>query len=153
MTNFSCIGSGMVLRTSFVFFYSISSAYAALDLEGKTAVNPVSNVQLLNWFLGLIAVLSIFFACVWFMRKMGALPIQKKENMRVVGGLSLGMREKLILVQIGNKQLVLGVSPGKIENLLVLEGEQQLNQEKQGNAEKSDFSGKLKQIMAETVGE
>ncbi len=79
--------------------------------------------------------------------------MQTKDNMQVVGGLSLGMREKLVLVQVGKKQLLLAVTPGKVDNLLVLEGEEQLHQKKQGDHEKSDFSGKLKQIMAGTLNE
>ncbi len=113
----------------------------------------MSYSQIMNWGLGLIVVLSIFFACVWFMRKTGALPTQTKDNMQVVGGLSLGMREKLVLVQVGKKQMVLAVTPGKIDNLLVLDGEDQLYQEKQSDVAKSDFSNKLKQMMAGTLRE
>ena len=87
------------------------------------------------------------------MRKTGALPTQTKDNMLVVGGLSLGMREKLVLVQLGKKQMVLAVTPGKIDNLLVLEGEDQLNQEKLAASAKSDFSNKLKQMMTGTLSE
>lgn len=141
------------LNTLIAFGYSISPLYAAVDVESEKVVNPVSYGQILNWSLGLIVVLSVFFACVWMMRKMGALPMQTKENMQVVGGLSLGMREKLVLVQVGKKQLVLAITPGKIDNLLVLEGEDQLFKEKPGDTEKSDFSGKLKQIMAGNLSE
>lgn len=137
-----------------IFLYSNSSVFAAVDIESKKVVSPVSYSQIMNWGLGLIVVLSIFFACVWFMRKTGALPAQTKDNMQVVGGLSLGMREKLVLVQVGKKQMVLAVTPGKIDNLLVLEGEDQLNQEKLvDSTAKGDFSNKLKQMMTGTLSE
>lgn len=141
------------MNTLIIFLYSNSSVYAIGNIETKKNVSPVSYSQVLNWTLGLIVVLSIFFACVWFMRKTGALPAQIKDNMQVVGGLSLGMREKLVLVQVGKKQIVLAVTPGKIDNLLVLEGENQLYQEKQSDVVKSDFSNKLKQMMTGTLSE
>ncbi|MCK5122415.1 MAG: flagellar biosynthetic protein FliO [Methylococcales bacterium] len=115
--------------------------------------NTVSYGHILNWSLGLLVVLCLFFACVWFMRKMGVLSISPKQSMRVVTGLSLGVREKLVLVQVGDRQLVLGVTPGRIDNLLVLEGDDQLFLDKSGSEEKNEFSLKLKQVMAGTGNE
>lgn len=68
--------------------------------------------------------------------------------MKVISALSLGMREKLILVQVGEKQLLLGVTPGRIDNLLVLEGEQQLFQQQSDKQSDGEFSKKLKQLIA-----
>ncbi len=143
-----------------IFLSSITPLYAGIDLGSTKASSAVSYSHMLNWALGLLVVLSIFFACLWFMRKMGALPTQGKEGMRVISGLSVGVREKLIVVQVGKKQMVLGVSPGKIENLLVLEGQDQLNQTEHSNTQtqqdqtaKNDFSNKLKQIMARKINE
>ena len=69
--------------------------------------------------------------------------------MKVVAGLSLGGREKILLVQVGEKQLVLGVSPGRIDNLLVLEDDDRIFQEKDNNINEAenDFSQKLQQIV------
>ena len=153
MIKFSINGFKGLMNILIIFLYSNSSVYAIGNIETKKNVSPVSYSQVLNWTLGLAVVLSIFFACVWFMKKTGALPAQTKDNMQVVGGLSLGMREKLVLVQVGEKQIVLAVTPGKIDNLLVLDGEDQLYQEKQSDVAKSDFSNKLKQMMTGTLSE
>lgn len=93
----------------------------------KQVVRTVSSGDMLQWSVGLLLVLAVFFFCVWAMRKLGGFTISGTEKMRVVGGLSLGMREKVILLQVGKKQLVLGVTPGRIEALHVLEGEDCLN--------------------------
>jgi flagellar protein FliO/FliZ len=90
------------------------------------------------------------------MKKMGALsPINSRDKMKVVAGLSLGGREKIVLVQVGEKQLLLGVSPGKIDNLLVLEGDDCIYQEKNNGMSEAenDFSHKLKQIMKGSLNE
>ncbi len=142
-----------LLQGVIIFLYSISPVFSAAEIEPKQAVNTVSYEHVLNWSLGLIVVLSLFFACVWFMKKMGALPINTKDGMRVVSGLSLGMREKLVLVQVGEKQLVLGVSPGRVEKLLVLEGKDTLYQQDKVKNTEADFSQKLKQIMSGTTNE
>jgi len=95
----------------------------------KQAVRTVSSGDMLQWGVGLLLVLAVFFFCVWVMRKLGGFSVGGSEKMRVVGGLSLGMREKVILLQVGKKQLILGVTPGRIEALHVLEGEDCLNKD------------------------
>lgn len=123
--------------------------YAAVGSTQKAA-DPVSYQHVLNWSLGLVIVLCLIFACLWVMRKTGALPNYSKQNMQVINALSLGMREKLIVVQVGDKQLVLGVTPGRIDKLLVLEGSEQIDQKSNEKKTDGDFAAKLKQLMAGT---
>jgi len=129
-----------------VFICSTTVVFSAI--EQKQTVSTVSTAHVLNWSFGLIIVLALFFVCIWFMKKMGALPVSSKQNMKVLSGLSLGMREKLVLVQVGEKQLVLGVTPGRVEKLLMLEGEDRLFQQIKSDNTEEDFSLKLKQIMS-----
>ncbi len=125
----------------------------AIETQSKQAVTTVSYTHVLNWSIGLAIVLGLFFACVWFMKKMGTLPVNAKDNMKVVGGLSLGMREKLVLVQVGEKQLLLGITPGKIEKLMVLGDEENLYRQNNSTGAENDFSKKLKQIMSGSENE
>ncbi len=147
------MGLKKIIIVIIIFLCSISSVYAALETKNDNTVKTVTYEHILNWSIGLIIVLSLFFACIWLMKKTGTLPINSKETMRVIAGLSLGMREKLVIVQVGNKQLILGISPGKIDNLLVLEGDDQLFQGTTDNQDEGKFSDKLKQIMMDSVHE
>ncbi len=114
----------------------------------KQTVRTVSSGDVLNWSVGLLVVLAIFFLSVWVLRKSGQLSIGGVEKMRVLSGLSLGMREKVVLLQVGQKQLVLGVTPGRIETLLVLEGDDRLLAHQPTEAgDGNNFSLKLKQAM------
>lgn len=112
----------------------------------KQTVRTVSSGDMLHWSVGLLIVLAIFFLCVWGMRKLSGITACGAEKMRVVGGLSLGMREKVILLQVGKKQLVLGVTPGRIDALHVLEGDDCLNNEAPP-AMDTGFSAIVKQVM------
>lgn len=62
--------------------------------------------------------------------------------MRLMGGLSLGGREKLLVVEVGEIQLVLGVAPGRVQTLHVLEGQQRLRPR-----EKEAFANHLQQAL------
>jgi flagellar protein FliO/FliZ len=99
-----------------------SFAVSGPDNPAQVA-RTVSSSDIAAWGIGLVIVLSVFFMCAWGIRKLSGLTLNGAEKIRMVGGLSLGMREKVVLLQVGKKQLVLGVTPGHIETLLVLEGE------------------------------
>jgi flagellar protein FliO/FliZ len=107
----------------FLFFYFAGSeALSGTDIP-KQSARTVASGDIVEWGIGLLIVLSIFFLCIWSIRKLSGLTVSGAEKMRVVGGLSLGMREKVILLQVGKKQLILGVTPRRIETLHVLEGD------------------------------
>jgi flagellar protein FliO/FliZ len=108
----------------------------------------ISSTEIMAWGGGLLIVLGVFFLCVWCVRKLGNLNVSGAGQMRMIGGLSLGMRERVILLQVGKKQLVLGVTPGRIEALLVLEGDNclQKGEPKSPNTDPG-FAQKLAQTL------
>jgi flagellar protein FliO/FliZ len=65
---------------------------------------------------GLAGVLAIVLLLYWLVRRF--LPGQgiplKSARMRVLGRLGLGQRSQVTLVQVGEKVLVLGVTPGSV---------------------------------------
>jgi flagellar protein FliO/FliZ len=111
-----------VLRWLLFLWLPESFAMPGTDIPTQTA-RTVASGDIAAWSMGLLIVLSVFFLCVWGVRKLSGLTVSGAEKMRVVGGLSLGLREKVILLQVGRKQLILGVTPGRIETLHVLEGD------------------------------
>jgi len=114
----------------------------------KQTVRTVSSGDMLHWSVGLLIVLAIFFLCAWGIRKLSGITANSTGKMRVIGGLSLGMREKVILLQVGKKQLILGVTPGRIDALHVLEGDDCLNSSEPSSAGKdSGFGAIVAQVM------
>lgn len=132
-----------------------SAAIAMLTCTGLArAADPVilkgsgrapGLADVVTWSLSLVCVLGLFFACVWLLRKSGQLSTAGKPALNVAAGLSLGMREKVVLLNVGEKQLLLGVTPGRIDKLLELDGEQRLLQD--SGQPKSEFAAKLLQAM------
>ena len=107
----------------FLFLWvPFSEALSGTDIQ-KQPARTVASGDIAQWSIGLLIVLSVFFLCVWGVRLLTGLTVSGAEKIRVVGGLSLGLREKVMVLQVGKKQLVLGVTPGRIETLHVLEGD------------------------------
>lgn len=136
-----------VLCWLLVLWFPVCFAMSTTDIQKQT-VRTIASGDIAGWSMGLLIVLSVFFLCVWGVRKLSGLTVSGAEKMRVVGGLSLGMREKVILLQVGKKQLILGVTPGRIETLHVLEGDDCLVREETVSAPaETGFAQKLLQAI------
>ncbi len=107
----------------FLLFYPLS----VLALAEKEVVKPVtaeafSMMGALNMVMGLVVVIALILGLAWVLKKYARLPGNNQVDMKVLGGLSLGTREKAILIEVDNKRLLVGVSPGCIQTLHVLDG-------------------------------
>ncbi|MDX9687286.1 flagellar biosynthetic protein FliO [Halopseudomonas formosensis] len=77
--------------------------------------------QLVQMGLGLLVVVGLIFLLGYLMRRVGPLAPQGGQHIRVISLYPLGPRDRLALVEVGGRQLLLGISPGRITTLHVLE--------------------------------
>jgi flagellar protein FliO/FliZ len=102
------------------------SVMAAEPVATTAAVAaPVVNSgiagQLTQLVFGLLLVLGIIFFLAWLLRRVQqAGPAGKGQVIELIGSRALGPRDRLMLVQVGNEQILLGLSPGTITALHVL---------------------------------
>jgi flagellar protein FliO/FliZ len=136
--------------TGLLFFAGVTVPVISAAQTNVPGVRTVSAVDMLGWASGLLIVLVVFFACVWLVKKIGRIPGMGSAKMYVLGGLSLGTREKVVLLQVGKKQLLLGVAPGRIETLHVLEGDDCLVDERvtaSATSSGKQFAQQLRQVL------
>ncbi|MBI3560805.1 MAG: flagellar biosynthetic protein FliO [Gammaproteobacteria bacterium] len=95
-------------------------AQTAANPKGSTLTTGVGVGDVVQMLLGLAVVLGIIFAMAWVIRRMGHVPIRMQGFMKVLGGVSIGQRERVVLIQVGDQQLLIGVAPGQIRTLHVL---------------------------------
>jgi flagellar protein FliO/FliZ len=96
----------------------------ALAQGGDAALahrGAVSLAGVLQVVTGLIAVLALIIAGAWVLKRYGRLQGIAHDQLRLVGGISLGQRERIVIVQAGSDRLLVGVAPGCIRTLHVLE--------------------------------
>ena len=99
------------------------SVLAAEPVATATAPAVSSGVagQLTQLVFGLLLVLGLIFFLAWLLRRVQqAGPAGKGQVIEIVGSRALGPRDRLMLVQVGNEQILLGLSPGNITALHVL---------------------------------
>jgi flagellar protein FliO/FliZ len=76
--------------------------------------------SLLQTLFALIVVLGVLGALAWFLKRYGPKAMGGSANLRVVGSLNLGGRERLLVVEVGNQWIVVGASPGRVNALATM---------------------------------
>lgn len=100
---------------------SLMSAFASpclAAIEAGGASPWVSGMQVL---FALACVIGLIYLSGWLVRRAGVLN-QRVGDLRVLGGVALGARERLVVVDWRGRKLLLGVTPQQITPLAVEEG-------------------------------
>ena len=90
--------------------------------------------------IGLVAVLGLIFVLAWVAKRFNLAPGGATSHMKVVGSLSVGPKEKLLLVEVENQRLLLGVTATQVS--LIREMGDAPDAEPQ-----SDFSSRMQALL------
>lgn len=125
---------------------------ATVKPVATTLVNdPVSSQGILQLLLGLGLVVGFILMLAWLARRVGGVRGYSMGSMKVLGGMSMGAREKVVLMQVGNTQILLGVAPGRIQTLHVLDEPVGATAQPDAQEHGADtFAARLKTILKRT---
>ena len=101
------------------------------SLSAETAMPPLKSpvgmareVMSSGFVMQVFSALAIVLVCViglaWMTRRFGRLQSSANGALRMIDGMALSTRERIVLVQVGDTQVLLGVAPGRVEALHVL---------------------------------
>lgn len=115
----------------FLFLYLPTLLFAEVtnQVTKFNQVEPFSAVNMLNMVMGLVVVIALILGIAWAVRKYGHLPNNTHAQMKILGGLSLGTRERAVLVEVEGKRILLGVAPGHVATLHVMDDKAKINSE------------------------
>ena len=89
------------------------------ELEGSP-MDPVSPSYLMKLTAGLLAVVIIIFFFAWLMKRLKLTQHSRGGLLQIIAGLSVGTRDRIVLLQVGDEQILIGLSPGRMEKLHTL---------------------------------
>jgi flagellar protein FliO/FliZ len=101
------------LAASILFSGSCQAASDALAIPDPLA-------SLWQMFFGLALVLGILAVSVWLLKRFSS-PVHGNGLLRILGITAVGPREKVVLLEVGEKILMLGVTSNNVRTLHVFE--------------------------------
>jgi flagellar protein FliO/FliZ len=117
--------SALTLALSFVSSSAHAADLNAVNNASKiasgvgagTAVPALGVGAVLQTIVGLLVVIALVFGCAWLARRLGLQPANRGGLVKTIGGASLGGKERVAVVEIGDTWLVLGTAPGNVRLL------------------------------------
>ncbi|PCI08074.1 MAG: flagellar biosynthetic protein FliO [Gammaproteobacteria bacterium] len=144
------ININKIICVFFLFIVSSSRVYSIeKDALSTVSADPMSGQYLIQLIFGLIVVIACIVVLAWFAKRINRLQSTSGDLMTILGGISMGTREKVVLLQVGKQQLLIGVAPGRINTLHVLDMPVDCNAVSTGKNLSESFSNKLKSIIKE----
>lgn len=92
--------------------WTISAAANAAEQS-----SPTSAGNLFQVLFGLIIVLGLMAAAAWALKRFGLAKTAGGINVKIVGGVSVGNRERIMVVEVADQWIVVGVAPGRVNTL------------------------------------
>ena len=109
------------------------------------ALDPVSPSYIMKLTAGLLVVVAIIFIVAWMLKRLNLTQQSQSGLLRIIAGLPLGTRDRIVLLQVGNEQILVGLSPGRIEKLHTLSEPVAVDQSK---PVMTPFAQKINELMS-----
>lgn len=132
----------------------LSSGVAAEGTRPAYAPPPpaVSSGSIVQIIFSLLLVLAAIVLVAWLLKRMNLAQQGSGNLLKVLGGTSIGQRERIVLVEVKDTWLVVGVGPGQIRTLHTLdrpEGTAQQPNDNSSPAEKNRFAAILSNALGQ----
>ena len=110
-----------------------SHAWAAADAGGAS-----SSTGIFKMISGLAIVLAVMAAVAWAIKRvLPNISNNQQSAARVISSVSVGSRERVVVVQVADRWIVVGVAPGQVNGLANLDAASQLALENTTNNQDS----------------
>jgi flagellar protein FliO/FliZ len=100
------------------------STAQAQEAVARSKVNAAPELFSAGYLFQVIGSLLLVFVClfgvVYLLKRFNRVGGGVSSSLRVLASASVGQREKVVLINVGNEQLLIGVAPGSVRTLHVL---------------------------------
>jgi flagellar protein FliO/FliZ len=108
--------AGLYLLALLVLLGGSASAATPFAAPTPAAVGSTAS-SALRVPLALLLVLALVLGAAWLLRRLTGAQVGATQRMQVLAQLSLGTRERAVLVRVGGQDLLLGVAAGSVRTL------------------------------------
>jgi flagellar protein FliO/FliZ len=114
------------------------TAAAGSTVTASMGSAPDLGSSALQMVFGLLLVLGLLLGTLWLLKRISQPRGHVAGLLRVVAGVAVGSRERVVILELGNSWLVLGVAPGQVSTLAEIP-----RQEIPAGTTPKDFVGQL----------
>ena len=108
----------LIALAAWLYLPTFAHATGAPVAVAAPAISTAGS--LLQVFIGLVAVLLLIAATAWVAKRLGVTRGGSSSLLHVISSTSVGTRERVVVVEIGESWLVVGVAPGSVNALMTL---------------------------------
>jgi len=110
---------------SFIYLINVEIVFSLEDKSKNTSEQVLTDTvgagQFFQMFLGLSLIIILILGLAWLIKRVNSFQGNINGALKVLSMVSVGQREKIALIQVGEQQILIGVASGKINTLLVLD--------------------------------
>jgi flagellar protein FliO/FliZ len=88
--------------------------------QAAAAPESIGATSLLQTTLGLALVLALIVAVAWIAKRFAPGSVRGGASLAIVASQAVGQRERVVVVEVGDQWLVVGVAPGHVSSLGML---------------------------------
>jgi len=139
----------MLIR--FLIFLMLAITYPASAETVKPGYVPpapvISTESTLQMIGALLLVLAVIVGGTWLLKRFALLPTVASGVVKVVAAAGVGQRERVVVVEIDQTWLVLGVAPGRVNKLHTMDKPSSEPAAKTDHPPVETFAAQLNQSM------
>jgi len=136
--------TGLMAVFAPLFSTVVIAAEETTTVVQKTLPHTGSE-QLIKMVLGLLFVLMMIFLLAFLFKKYVGSSFIVNTSLKTIAGVSVGQKERVVLVQVGERQILVGVAPGQVNMLYALDKGEEVSVNNE--MPKTAFAEKFKQSL------
>jgi flagellar protein FliO/FliZ len=119
---YSRIATSAALAVATMLATASATAATTVTAASSTSspIEPSFAGGLAQTIFGLAIVLALIWGAAWLLRRLNVGAPSAGSAIRVLASQAIGQRERVVLVEVADQWLVLGVAPGQVNGLATL---------------------------------
>ncbi|WP_373988508.1 flagellar biosynthetic protein FliO [Duganella sp. BuS-21] len=124
-----------------------------MTIPTPQASTPSTGGSLLQTALALLFVIGLMLGLAWLTKRFGPKNFGGgNSNIKLVGSLSVGTRERILVVEVGEQWIVVGASPGRMNALATMPRQENSEPLQQASVPTANFAEWFKQTIDKRNG-
>lgn len=149
------------MRGKFHFLFTailLAAPIPATAVEGtRPAYTPpppaVSSGSIVQIIFSLLLVLAAIVLVAWLLRRMNVAQQGSGNLLKVLGSVAVGQRERIVLIEVNDTCLVVGVGPGQVRTLHTFQKQEDMGQDTDAsNSQPADKPKTFSALLSSALG-